>query len=70
MDKTKFYKIVDNGCGTGAQIITLTKTLKGEIIAVDLFREFLEKLEENISAEEMLTSITPVVASMDNLPFE
>lgn len=50
--------------------MTLAKALKGENIAVDLFKEFLEKLEENISAEDTFESITPLVASMDNLPFE
>ena len=35
--------------------MSLAKTLKGDIIAVDLFEEFLEKLKEN-SAKENTTA--------------
>lgn len=34
-------KVVDIGCGSGGQTITLAKTLNGQITAVDLFPEFL-----------------------------
>lgn len=66
----KSYKIADIGCGTGAQTISLAKKLKGEIIAVDLFKEFLEKLKENSKKENLLSKIKTLPASMDNLPFE
>lgn len=68
IDKEKTYKIADIGCGTGAQTFTLAKELKGEIIAVDLFNEFLEKLKE--TREEAIANIIPMSASMDNLPFQ
>lgn len=51
IDKEKTYRVADIGCGTGAQTISLAKILKGKIIAVDLFEEFLEKLKENIRKE-------------------
>lgn len=40
-------KIADIGCGTGAQTISLAENIVGEISAVDLFPDFLEKLEAN-----------------------
>ena len=41
IDRNKSYRIADIGCGTGAQTVTLAKALKGEVIAVDLFEDFL-----------------------------
>ena len=64
------YKIADIGCGTGAQTITLAKTLKGDIVAVDLFEDFLERLKKNIAKEQTLASVRTLVASMDDLPFQ
>lgn len=70
INKDKSYKIADIGCGTGAQTISLAKALKGEIIAIDIFEEFLEKLKENSAKENTTANIKTLSASMDNLPFE
>lgn len=70
IDKEKVYRIADIGCGTGAQTMSLAKALKGDIIAVDLFEEFLEKLKENSSNENTTAHIRTLSASMDKLPFE
>lgn len=70
IDKEKVYRIADIGCGTGAQTMSLAKALKGDIIAVDLFEEFLEKLKENSSNENTAAHIMTLSASMDKLPFE
>ncbi|EJX09875.1 type 11 methyltransferase [gut metagenome] len=70
IDKEKVFRIADIGCGTGAQTISLAKALKGDIIAVDLFEEFLEKLKENSSNENTAAHIRTLSASMDKLPFE
>lgn len=48
---------------------SLAKTLKGEIIAVDLFEEFLEKLKEVSKKENTTAHIETLPASMDKLPF-
>jgi len=39
-------KVADIGCGSGAQTIPLAKNINGQIIAVDLFPEFLNELNE------------------------
>lgn len=70
IDKEKVYKIADIGCGTGAQTMSLAKALKGDIIAVDLFDEFLEKLKENSKKENITAHVKTLSASMDKLPFE
>lgn len=70
IDKEKVYKIADIGCGTGAQTMSLAKVLKGDIIAVDLFEEFLEKLKERCRNEKITAHIKTLSTSMDNLPFE
>ena len=70
IDRSKFYRVADIGCGTGAQTIALAASLKGEIVAVDLFEEFLAKLEKSCSGRALGASVSTVVASMDDLPFE
>ena len=66
----KSYRIADIGCGTGAQTITLAENIQGEIIAVDLFKAFLDKLEERILKKNLKSPIKTMVASMDDLPFK
>ena len=46
-------RILDIGCGSGGQTISLAKNLNGQIIAVDLFPEFLNELNEK-SQEAMM----------------
>lgn len=70
VDRNRSYKIADIGCGTGAQTLTLAQSLQGEILAVDLFPEFLTKLEERLQSQTLTASVTPICASMDQLPFE
>lgn len=70
IDRSKFYRVADIGCGTGAQTMALAASLKGEIVAVDLFEEFLAKLEKSCSGRALSASVSTVVASMDDLPFE
>lgn len=74
INKEKEYRIADLGCGTGAQTIHLAKMLKGEIVAVDLFPTFLNKLKENYDHEvkqgNVTASLRTIAASMDSLPFD
>lgn len=62
-------KIVDIGCGSGAQTLTLAKHLKGNITAVDLFPNFLKKLELKAIEEGVLNKIETRAMSMEELNF-
>jgi ubiquinone/menaquinone biosynthesis C-methylase UbiE len=63
-------KIADIGCGSGGQTITLAKNLNGQIIAVDLFPEFLNELHEKSQKLGLLEQILTLEKSMDNLSFD
>jgi ubiquinone/menaquinone biosynthesis C-methylase UbiE len=62
-------KIADIGCGSGGQTITLSQNLNGEIIAVDLFSEFLDELNEKSQKLGLKEKIKTLEKSMDDLPF-
>jgi ubiquinone/menaquinone biosynthesis C-methylase UbiE len=61
-------RILDIGCGSGSQTITLAENTHSRIDALDLFPEFLEELQYR-AAEKGLDSITTHVANMEELPF-
>lgn len=65
----KDLKILDIGCGSGAQTITLAKNISGAVTAVDLYSAFLKKLE-NTANQKKLNNITTVQCSMEKLPFK
>jgi SAM-dependent methyltransferase len=62
--------IVDLGCGTGGQTMTLAQVLEGDIIGIDLFPGFVDKFNENAATLNVQHRIKAIVGSMDNLPFE
>jgi len=68
--KNNDLKIADIGCGSGAQTITLAKNTNGHITAVDLFPEFLDKL--NLRSVELgfRERIKTIEKSMEDLPFD
>lgn len=70
IENNKTYKIADIGCGSGAQTITLANAINAQITAVDLFPEFLEKLNQNAKSKGFEHKIKTLQASMDELPFE
>jgi ubiquinone/menaquinone biosynthesis C-methylase UbiE len=63
-------KIADIGCGTGAQTIVLAQHTNSQILAVDLFPAFLNKLEEKTSELHLSHRVKILCRSMDNLSFE
>lgn len=69
IDKFQFLKIVDIGCGTGAQTITLAQNLNAQITAVDLFPQFLQKLNEKAKELGLDYKIKTLQKSMEDLPF-
>lgn len=70
LDEEKMYKIADIGCGTGAQTLTLAENINGEITAVDIFPQVLEKLNFYAKAHGLENKINTHKESMDDLSFE
>ena len=62
-------KIADIGCGSGGQTITLAQNLNGQIIALDLFPEFLDELNEKSKKLELTEKIETLEKSMEDLSF-
>lgn len=62
-------KIIDIGCGTGEQTLTLAKNISGKIIAIDLLRPFLEKLNQKSREQNLENRITTECRSMLELPY-
>ena len=69
INKDHKLKIADIGCGSGAQTITLAQNIEGEITAIDLFPEFLEKLNSKAKELGLQDKITTLEKSMEELPF-
>lgn len=62
-------RLADIGCGTGASTLVLAQCLDADITAVDLFGEFLARLESAAARAGVADRITTLEASMDALPF-
>jgi len=69
LDKKSRLKVADIGCGSGSQTISLAQNLNAEITAVDLFPEFLDKLNNNSKKLGLQDKIVTLEKSMDDLPF-
>lgn len=62
-------RILDIGCGPGAQTIDLARATGGEIIALDYFQRFLDELKQRAAAAGVANQITPVRGSMFEMNF-
>jgi len=63
-------KILDIGCGTGGQTITLAKNTDAQITAIDMLPQFLEKLQKKMKENNLTKRITPKEMVMDRLSFD
>ena len=70
VDKNYKLKIADIGCGSGAHTIVLAQNTNGQITAVDLFPEFLGKLDDKAKELGLRDRIATLKKSMDELPFD
>ena len=65
----KKLDIADIGCGTGQQTLVLAENTNANIVAVDVFDEFLSVLNANAEQHNLSSSITTKNCSMDALDF-
>ncbi len=63
-------RILDVGCGPGAQTLALARHTHGIVTAVDLHQPFLDELMRRALAAGLAESVQPRCASMDALTFE
>ena len=66
----QFSKIADLGCGTGGQTLLLAKYLSGTIFGLDMFSDFIDKLNENARKMKLDNRVTGIIGSMEKLPFQ
>jgi SAM-dependent methyltransferase len=62
-------RVLDIGCGSGAQTRVLAESLRGEIVALDNHRPFLARLQRMVDAAPPLSRVMPVCASLFAPPF-
>ena len=62
-------RILDVGCGPGAQTVVLAKAFQGHLVAVDIFASFLKQVTAKADAFGPSGQVTACLASMDALPF-
>lgn len=63
-------RILDIGCGPGAQTIALARISGGTITAIDTHQPFLDELARRAKEGGLADRIAPLNASMFALPFE
>jgi len=62
-------QVADIGCGTGASTFVLANKLNAKITAIDLFPEFLDKLQTKAKELNLKQKISIKAESMDDLSF-
>jgi SAM-dependent methyltransferase len=60
----------DLGCGTGGQTMTLAQNIKGNIVGLDQFPQFVNVLNDNAKKLNLHERVNGIIGSMENLPFE
>lgn len=62
--------IVDLGCGTGGQTITLARNVPGNVTGIDSCPGFIDKLNDNARKLNLQNRVKGVVGSMAELDFQ
>ena len=62
-------EILDIGCGTGGQTMTLARHTQGNITGIDLFPRFIDIFNRNAKQLGLQNRVKGIVGSMDALPF-
>jgi SAM-dependent methyltransferase len=66
---THSQRILDIGCGAGAQTIDLARATEAQIVAVDNHEPFISRLAKRAAALGLADRITAKVGDMNDLPF-
>ncbi len=59
----------DLGCGTGGQTMILAELLPGTIVGLDMFPDFVERLNDKAKANGLEDRVKGIVGKMEELPF-
>ncbi len=62
--------VLDVGCGPGLQTMTLAAETTGPVLGVDRVPAYLHQLTANAAAAGLEKRVLPLVADMNDLPFE
>ena len=62
-------KILDIGCGPGMQTIKLAKMSGGEVIGIDIFKQYLDQFQELINKENLQDRVKAVKQSMTDIKY-
>jgi len=63
-------RVADLGCGSGGQTMVLAQNLAGNIVGIDQFPDFINKLNDNAQKLNLQERVSGIVGSMENLPFQ
>jgi ubiquinone/menaquinone biosynthesis C-methylase UbiE len=63
-------RILDIGCGPGRQTIDLAQATSGQVIALDLFDQYLDQLKARLIELHLLDRVKTIQGEMEKLPFE
>lgn len=63
-------RIIDIGCGTGMQTITLAQNINGNIEAIDLFPRFIEMLNKRLEQMNLQNRCKAIVGDMTKLQIQ
>lgn len=66
---TKQDRILDVGCGTGAQTLILAESTRAHVVAIDTHRPFLDELNRTVVELNVTDQVTAVVGDMRQLAF-
>ncbi|MDT8308490.1 MAG: class I SAM-dependent methyltransferase [Bacteroidales bacterium] len=62
--------IVDLGCGTGGQTMTLAKHAPGHTTGIDLFPHFIDLFNKNAKKLGLHNKVKGITGSMESIPFK
>ena len=67
IDTSEPMKVLDIGCGTGAQTFVLAKNIEGTIIALDNYQPYLDHIEAKAKKEDLKARIRCHCMDMKNI---